>query len=212
MTMKYNRSSRYMAERTEDVRSSLLDSPTLLKAAGMATVAGAAVSGVNALLLIALVLALTLAVGAATLLDGDRLEYPLKPIVYAAVTSVVLFAMLMLIRLFFPEQLNKLGIYAPLLAFNSLVLCRIQPDAPMLIGAQAVTDALGLTAMFALTALPVSLVREVLGYGKLFGISLGFDGNIVFLRPFAGFILAGFAIAFIRSVIYKKTAKEETNE
>ena len=202
-----------MAERTEDVRSSLLDSPTLLKAAGMATVAGAAVSGVNALLLIALVLALTIAVGTATLLDGDRLEYPFKPIVYTAVTSMTLFAMLMLIRLLFPEQLNKIGIYAPLLAFNSLVLCRIQPDAPMLIGAQAVTDALGLTAMFALVALPVSLVREIIGSGELFGIDLGFGGNVAFLRPFAGFILAGFALAFIRAVIYRREKKEEkTNE
>lgn len=207
MTMKYNDSSRYISERRDDVRQSLLDNPTLLKASGVATIAGAAVSGANAAVLVFLVLILTVVIGSMTLLDGDRLGYPLKPFIYTGVSVMTLFALLMLLKLIMPEQLNKLGIYAPLLAFNSLVLCRCRVDAPMLIGGQAVADALGLTAMFAMVALPVGMLREVLGSGEILGIDLGFSGNSAFLRPFAGFILAGFILAMVRSIMRRMEEK-----
>ena len=71
----------------------------------------------------------------------------------------------------------------------------------MLLGSETVTDALALTAVFALIALPVALIREILGSGELFGISLGFKGNSVFLLPFMGFILCGYLMALVRKML-----------
>ncbi len=199
--MKYNKSSRIISEHTDYLKRSLFDSPTLIKASGIATVAGAAISGANALILSFLVLCLLLAVGLTTILDGDRLEYPVKPIVYTAVSVFTLFALLIIIKQIFPKQLNSIGVYAPLLAFNSLVLCRSEDGAPMLLSTETVSDALALSGIFAGIAVPVALIREVLGSGAVFGHSLGFDGNKAFLMPFMGFILSGYLIAIIRKLL-----------
>ncbi len=198
--MKYNKSSRVISIHTENVRNSLFSSPTLIRASGVAVIAGAAISGANALILTFIVLSLLLAIGLTTILDGDRLEYPVKPIVYTAVSVFTLFSLLIIIKQIFPEQLNNIGVYAPLMAFNSLVLCRSEEDAPMLLSTETVSDALALTAVFALIAFPVSIVREIIGSGSLFGLKLGFEGNKAFLLPFSGFILSGFLVALIRKI------------
>ena len=54
--MKYNNSSRALSEHTEYIRDSFCSSPTLIKASGVATLAGAAISGANAIILTVLVL------------------------------------------------------------------------------------------------------------------------------------------------------------
>lgn len=209
--MKYNKSSRIISEHTDFIRSSIVSSPMLIKASGVATIAGAAISGVNALILIFLVLSLLLAIGLTTILDGDRLEYPVKPIVYTAVSVCTLFAILLVLKQIIPSQINSMGIYAPLLAFNSLVLCRSEDDAPLLLSTETVSDALALAAIFALVAFPVSIIREIVGSGELFGKSLGFEGNAAFLNPFIGFILSGYLIAFIRRMLSGTREKEGTS-
>ncbi len=199
--MKYNNSSRAISEHTENIKDSLLSSPTLIKASGVATIAGAAISGANALILTLTVMLILLAIGLTTILDGDRLTYPVKPVVYTAVSVFTVFAVMIIIKQIFPEQLNNIGLYIPVLAFNSLVLCRSEDDAPMLLSTETVTDALALTAIFALIAFPVAIIREILGTGELFGKSLGFEGNEVFLMPFIGFILSGYFISLIRKLL-----------
>ena len=199
--MKYNNSSRVISEHTENIRDSLLSSPTLIKASGVATIAGAAINGANALILTLTVMLVLLAIGLTTILDGDRLTYPVKPIVYTSVSVLTVFAVMIIIKQIFPEQLNNIGLYIPLLAFNSLVLCRSEDDAPMLLSTETVTDALALTAVFALIAFPVSIIREILGSGEFLGKSLGFSGNKVFLMPFIGFILSGYLISMIRKLL-----------
>ncbi len=207
--MKYNKSSRMISEHTDYIKSSLFSSPTLIRASGIATIAGAAISGANALILTFIVLSILLAIGLTTILDGDRLEYPLKTIVYNGVSIFTVFALLIIFKQIFPEQVNSIGVYAPLIAFNSLVLCRSEADAPMLLSTETVSDALALAAIFALIAFPVAIVREILGSGSVFGISLGFEGNSVFLMPFMGFILCGFLIAVIRKVMSGLDGKGE---
>lgn len=199
--MKYNRSSRVISEHKDYIRNSFFSSPTLIRASGVATIAGAAISGANAMLLTFLVLSLLMAIGLTTILDGDRLEYPVKPVVYTAVSVCTLFCLLIIIKQIFPNQINNMGVYAPLLAFNSLVLCRSEEDAPMLLSTETVSDALALAAIFALVAFPVAITREILGSGEIFGLSLGFEGNTAFNLPFFGFILSGFCIALIRNVM-----------
>ncbi len=208
--MKYNRSSRVISEHKDYIKNSLLSSPMLIRASGAATIAGAAISGANALILSFIVLSLLMAVGLTTILDGDRLVYPVKPLVYTSVSVCTLFCLLIIIKQIFPEQINNMGVYAPLLAFNSLVLCRSEDDAPLLLSTETVTDALALAAIFALIAFPVAIVREVLGSGKIFGFELGFEGNSAFLLPFFGFILTGFCISIVRNVMNCFDREEES--
>ncbi|HYW82829.1 MAG: Rnf-Nqr domain containing protein [Spirochaetia bacterium] len=79
-----------------------------------------------------------------------------------------------------PEASAALGIYAPLIAVNCLVLTVIDESSRALSPARAVLDAAGKGAVFAACLLLISVLREVLGAGTitLFPVS-GFSGTIV---------------------------------
>jgi len=79
-----------------------------------------------------------------------------------------------------PEASAALGIYAPLIAVNCLVLTAIDESSRALSPARALLDAAGKGAIFACCLLVIGVFREVLGAGTitLFPVS-GFSGTIV---------------------------------
>ena len=86
--------------------------------------------------------------------------------------------------------------YLPLLAADALVLARVQPDAPFVSPSDALPKAIRLWWLYAATALPIGLLREMLGRGTVFGHRLFFNPAVGGMNlPFAGFILLGFALA-----------------
>lgn len=200
MALKYNDSSKVIAEQKDVFLSAIRENPVLLKAAGIAPIAGAAISGGNALALLLLVTVLLITVGIVSAIDGDRLTQPLKTVIYAIITIVVLFFFSFVLGMIFEGFIDRLGVYAPLLAFNSLVFTRTEEDSPILSTGESVTDALSLTFSFAALVFPAALVRELLGYGTLFGLRIFYGGNQVFLYPFFGFILCGFILAALRKI------------
>ena len=79
-----------------------------------------------------------------------------------------------------PEASASLGIYAPLIAVNCLVLTVIDESVRALSPSRALLDAAGRGAVFAACLLLIGAVREVLGAGTitLFPVS-GFSGTFV---------------------------------
>jgi electron transport complex protein RnfE len=79
-----------------------------------------------------------------------------------------------------PEASAALGIYAPLIAVNCLVLTVIDESSRALSPGRALLDAAGKGAVFAACLLLIGVLREVLGAGTitLFPLS-GFSGTIV---------------------------------
>lgn len=201
MALKYNDSSRVITEQKSVFLDSLTSSPVLVRACGASLIAGAAISGGRALCLILLVTLLLVTVGLVSAIDGDRISAPLRPVVYTAVAVVILELAVQLLGLIDENFVNSLGIYAPLIAFSSIVLVRTEPDSPMLTAGESVTDALALAATFAALALPVALVRELLAGGTIFGLRIFYGGLASMNYPFAGFILVGFAIAGLRALL-----------
>ena len=95
-----------------------------------------------------------------------------------------------------PATSSGLGMYLPLLAADALVLARVQPDAPFVSPSDALPKAIRLWWLYAATALPIGLLREMLGRGTVFGHRLFFNPAVGGMNlPFAGFILLGFALA-----------------
>ncbi len=98
-------------------------------------------------------------------------------------------------------ELHKaLGAFISLIVANCLILGRAEAFASKQGVGRAALDGLGMGAGFTLALLSLGAVREILGNGSLFGVSLfpeGFQPWVVMVLPSGGFFsLAGWLILF----------------
>lgn len=173
-----------------------LKHPMLLHGAGIATIAAACTSAANSLTLSAVML--VLCCGMAMIYIFERGEYmpPMLGVIYLVSSAfIVCFCGKMLV-LISEETAESLGMYLPLAAADALVLARLQPDSPFVPPSDALPHALNRWWLYAVMAVPVGVLREILGSGTLFGapffIRLNAGGMTL---PFAGFIMVGFGLA-----------------
>ncbi|HVO39484.1 MAG TPA: Rnf-Nqr domain containing protein [Spirochaetia bacterium] len=80
---------------------------------------------------------------------------------------------------FAPEESASLGIYAPLIAVNCIVLDRVEPAAGGKHIPTALLDACGLGLGFAFALLLIAAVREVLGAGTITLFPAGTFGGTI---------------------------------
>lgn len=183
---------------------SVQSSPILTGAAAVTLIAGGCTSIANALVLIALCAAVLPLTAALAALERGRLNVVLRPMLFALVSVLAVFGVSLLIdNVIAYDSVAALGIYAPLLAFDSIAVAAAEYKPSLTPGKAAAEAFTGLFAVAA-CALPVALIREVLGSGKLLGLSLGFSGANALLMPFAGFILCAFAIAVLKALFCRK--------
>jgi len=95
---------------------------------------------------------------------------------------------------------RALGAFISLIVVNCLILGRAEAFASRHGVGRSALDALGMGAGFTLALLCLGAVREVLGSGTLFGVSLfhaGFQPWVVMILPSGGFFtLAGWLLVF----------------
>jgi len=95
---------------------------------------------------------------------------------------------------------RNLGAFVALIVVNCLILGRAEAFASKNTPGKAVLDALGMGAGFTFALLCLGSVREILGSGSLFGVSLfgaGFQPWSIMLLPGGGFFtLAGWLLLF----------------
>jgi len=89
---------------------------------------------------------------------------------------------------------NALGAFIQLIAVNCIILGRAEAYASKQPIQNAVVNALGIGAGFTLALLCLGAVREILGNGSLFGVSLfgaSFQPWVVMVLPPGGFFVLG---------------------
>ena len=154
--------------------------PMLLHAAGVATIAAACTNAGNALALTLTMLLLCLGMS----------------VVYIVPSALLLCGCGMLLNAVSPVCADSIAMYLPVAAADSLVLARLQPDAPFVPPSRALPEALRLWWMYAVMALPVGALRELWSSGTLLGLRVFFNvGAQGMTLPFAGFLLIGFGLA-----------------
>ncbi|MBE6765535.1 MAG: hypothetical protein E7546_06625 [Ruminococcaceae bacterium] len=198
MSLRYNEKARRADERRRVIFSTLRYNPLVAGAAGATCIVGSCVSLSNALVLIVLLAALLPLVALVSCSESERIKPVMRPAFYCFITALTVFLLsLLLDNVIAPGCVTALGIYAPLLAFDGLVLSRTAPDAPILTVRESMTEALTVLVCAAVIAIPVGIVRELLAEGTLF--SVVYDANSPFRRPFFGFFLCAFVLAAFRA-------------
>jgi Na+-translocating ferredoxin:NAD+ oxidoreductase subunit E len=107
---------------------------------------------------------------------------------------------------------DALGAFIQLIVVNCIILARAEAHASKNPVMPSIVNALGMALGFAIGLLALGSVREILGTGTLFGISLfgpDFQPWVIMLLPPGGFFVLALWLLFFAARGRKKTAEEQ---
>lgn len=143
----------------------------------------------------------------------DKIRIPAFIVVIATfVTMVDLF-----MKAYAPTIYKALGIFIPLIVVNCMILGRAESFAYKNSLLPSIVDGLGMGLGYTIATTLLGVLRELIGAGSLFGISLfgpNFEPAIMFIMPPGSFILLGIMMGIFNHLRRKKEtsntqAKEE---
>lgn len=115
----------------------------------------------------------------------------------------------MLLKAYIPSLDNALGLFIPLIVVNCLILGRAESFASKNKTLESAADGLGMGLGFTLSLTVLAAIREILGNGSLFGISLfgaSFEPALLFILPPGAFLTLGFLLAVLNKLKNKKAS------
>ena len=121
----------------------------------------------------------------------------------------------MLIRAFLPDLNSALGVFLPLITVNCIILGRAEMFASKNKVVPSILDGLGMGVGFTVVLVLMSAVREVLGAGAIFGITLPWSEVVepmsIMILPPGGFLVFGCFMA-LAYFIERKTGNKPTQD
>lgn len=110
---------------------------------------------------------------------------------------------------------KELGAFIALIVVNCLILGRQEAFSSKNNVGLAMIDAVGMSAGFTFALLCIGVIREILGSGSLFNVSLfgdQFEPWIIMILPPGGFLVLGFLLLFFNWLTqYRSRRKEMAN-
>ena len=130
-----------------------------------------------------------------------RIPYTVRTILYSLLACVVFVPTAMLIERLLPGSLYSLGVFLPLLVANSLIVVKSESRFHRNGFGYMTVDVACHAAGFFIAIVLVGLIREVLGSGTVFGVTVNpfFTASAV-LMPFSGFIIIGLLAAVSKRI------------
>ncbi len=185
--------------------SAVVKNPVLFEAIGLAPVVAMAVSLKSAIILAVVSCAELLVIELFACLALKKLKSYFRVAVYAVLGVFINIPIFMFFERFTPNEAQNVGIFLPLLAVNSLVALHCERFAVKNPFRKTVVDAVSASAGYALVALLVGTVREIIGSGTIYSVSLHLPVQLQgFLFPFGGLLLLGFLAAGIKALILRR--------
>lgn len=128
----------------------------------------------------------------------DKVRIPSFIVIIAAFVTIVQLAM----QAYLPALFKSLGIFIPLIVVNCIVLGRAEAFASKNTLISAIIDGLGMGLGFSFALTLLGGVREILGSGKLFDITIYSENYVTLLFVLApgAFIVLGYLIAVINQI------------
>lgn len=128
----------------------------------------------------------------------DKVRIPSFIVIIAAFVTVVQLIM----QAYTPSLFKSLGIFIPLIVVNCIVLGRAEAFASKNNLVTAAVDGLGIGLGFTFALVLLGGIRELLGSGKLFDITIYSENYVTLLFVLApgAFIVLGYLIAIINHI------------
>ncbi len=181
------------------------NNPTFVLVLGMCPTLGTTTSAENGMgmgLATAAVLILSnLVISLIKNLIPDKVRIPAFIVVIASFVTVIQ----MLMQAFVPALYASLGVFIPLIVVNCIILGRAEAFASKNSPVDSMMDGLGVGLGFTLSLTVIGAVREILGSGAIFGVSLGISDYtpLIFVLAPGAFLVLGYLM-----VLFNKLAKK----
>ena len=136
----------------------------------------------------------------------DKVRIPIYVTVIAAFVSIVQ----MIMTAWLPELNEALGVYIPLIVVNCIILARAEAFASKNNAWHSTMDGLGMGIGFTLALIIMGSIRELIGLGTVFGLSVfgaAYPQAIFFVLPAGGFLTFGFLIGAFNAIMTINTRR-----
>lgn len=169
--------------------------PVLVQAVGLCPVVAVALS-VKVGLALALISGVLLVAG--ELLAALVYKYIPKWLrvgVYALTFLLLIIPVFFFARRYTPNVFLSIGVFFPLMAVNSILIYRCDGFAVKHSVLDSLLDAIAYSLGYGAVLVIAGMLREVLGSGRFWGYSLGFEGITILQTPMGGFLILAFLSA-----------------
>lgn len=182
------------------------NNPTFVLVLGMCPTLGTTTSASNGLGMGAATMAVlvmsNIVISLIKNLVPDKVRIPVFIVVIASFVTIIG----MLMQAYLPALFSSLGVFIPLIVVNCVILGRAESFASKNNALDSALDGVGVGLGFMCALTLIGSVREILGAGEIFGVSLGFgeySPKIFILAPGAFFVLGYLMVLFNK--IFKKS-------
>ena len=137
----------------------------------------------------------------------DEVRLPAYIVIVASLVTVTE----LLIEAYLPSLYEALGIYIPLIVVNCIILGRAEAYANKHSAGLAVMDGIGMGLGFTVALTLAGLVREVLGAGTAFGVSIlpaGVEPIGLFIQPPGAFLVIAVFIIIMNAIGIKTRQRQ----
>ena len=178
------------------------ENPTFVLLLGMCPTLGTTSSAMNGMSMglatMAVLIFSNLIISLIKNLVPDTVRIPSFIVVIASLVTILQ----MVIKAFAPEIDKSLGLFIPLIVVNCIILGRAEAFAAKNGPISSVFDGIGMGLGFTLGLTLLGAVREFLGTGKIFSMTIFPDsyGALVFVLAPGAFIALGYLIAIINKL------------
>lgn len=129
---------------------------------------------------------------------GKHIPDKIRPVAHLTVTAGLVTAADLLMQAYFPALSDSLGIYVPLIALSCALFAPTGASAAGNSPLVSALDGFSMGLGFTWVLCAVSAIREILGNGTIWGVSLfggGYPPALIMVMPAGGFLTLGFLMA-----------------
>ena len=193
---------------TKLLKNGIVDeNPVLVQVIGMCPTLGVTTSAINGIgmgLSTAVVLTCSnLVISLLRKVIPDKIRIPAFIVVIATFVTIVQ----MLLKAYVPSLDAALGLYIPLIVVNCIILARAESFASKNTPVASAVDGIGMGLGFTLGLGVLGAVREILGAGTIFGLSIfgaAYEPALLFILPPGAYLSLGFLLAGFNKLRNKK--------
>ena len=138
----------------------------------------------------------------------DKARIPAFIVIIATFVTIVQ----MVMQAFLPSLYDALGLFIPLIVVNCIILARAEAFASKNGPIISAVDGLGMGLGFTCSITLIGIIRELIGNGTVFGISLlgaSYQPMLLLVLAPGGFITYGLVLGIINAITARRQAGKE---